>query len=545
MRRRGSLRPAGYLVAALLATAALATVSTAQIIDGEPEVQVESPAEGDVVRGQVNVTGNASHSGLDDEVDRVEVRVDNGSWREANGTDPWNLTWDTTLWASGDHQITARAWDENDDANDTSAEATVNVTVNQAPNVTVERPREGRTVDGEVDVTGVADDREDGIERVEVQVDDGPWQEAVGTNRWTFNWNTSTVEDGNHTVTVRVHDGGPAPAATDQVNVTVSNARNDPPSLRVEEPEPDATLSGPVNVTGSAHDPEGDLQQVQVRVDDGPWETARGASSWFLRWNSSTVSEGDHTLAVRADDGETRTVEFVNVTVENAAGAGVNVTHPEPGTTVRGPVEVRGTVDAAEETIESVQVRVDDGPWRDADGTTNWTFEWNSTDVADGSHRIQVRAVTADGGNATASTVVQVANEGGSLETSAVGDGIGITIESPDEGEEVASEAPLEGTVDHPEDRSVSLSYRVDDGEWRSLDVGADGSFEETVDVGDLEPGPHEITVEALDDGGASETETVTIQVQGTLEAAPGPGPVLVVAVAAGAAVAATRTRRR
>lgn len=545
MWRRGSLRPAGYLVAALLATAALATVSTAQITDGEPEVQIDTPGEGDVVRGEVNVTGNASHSGLNDDVDRVEVRVDNGTWREANGTDPWNLTWDTTLWESGHHQVTARAWDENDDGNDTSANATVNVTINQAPNVTIDRPREGRTVAGEVDVVGVADDRENNIDRVEVRIDDGPWQEAVGTSSWIFNWNTTKVKDGNHTVTVRVNDGGPAPADTDQVNVTVSNSRDDPPSLRVDEPEAGASVSGTVNVTGSAHDPEGALQQVQVRVDDGRWQTARGASSWFLRWDSTSVPDGNHTIAVRADDGKTRTVETVDVSVENAVGADVNVTIPEPGTTVRGLVEVQGTVDADDGAVDAVQVRVDDGPWQDADGTSNWTFEWDTGDVADGSHEIQVRAVTSGGGNATASTVVQVANEEGGLEASAVGGDIELTVMRPEEGEEVTSEVPLEGAVEHSEDASVSLSYRIDDGEWRSLDVGADGSFEKTVDVGDLEQGPHEITVEALDEGGASATETVTVQVQGTLEAVPAPGPAVVASAVAASAVAAARVRRR
>ncbi len=42
--------------------------------------------------------------------------------------------------------------------------------------------------------------------------------------------------------------------------------------------------------------------------------------------------------------------------------------------------------------ITKVQIKIDDGEWKDAKGTTNWSFEWNLTDVKTGKHTISIRA---------------------------------------------------------------------------------------------------------------------------------------------------------
>lgn len=77
----------------------------------------------------------------------------------------------------------------------------------------IDVPRRGATVDaGVVPVAGVAYAPTRGISRVEVRVDDGPWQEAelaAGYNddtwrQWAFRWH---AEPGTRTLTVRATDG--------------------------------------------------------------------------------------------------------------------------------------------------------------------------------------------------------------------------------------------------------------------------------------------------------------------------------------------------
>ena len=79
------------------------------------ESRIDVPGDGsDVAAGQVAVGGVAwaQHTGIA----KVEVRVDDGAWAEAQlGTDPtvdswrqWAYAWDAT---TGDHQLQVRATD--------------------------------------------------------------------------------------------------------------------------------------------------------------------------------------------------------------------------------------------------------------------------------------------------------------------------------------------------------------------------------------------------------------------------------------------------
>jgi hypothetical protein len=76
---------------------------------------------------------------------------------------------------------------------------------------------------------------------------------------------------------------------------------------------------------------------------------------------------------------------------------------PRSGATVRaGRVAVAGMAWAQHRGIQSVEVRVDDGPWRRArlgvvpstDTWRQWVWEW---DAEPGDHELRVRAITADG----------------------------------------------------------------------------------------------------------------------------------------------------
>jgi DMSO/TMAO reductase YedYZ molybdopterin-dependent catalytic subunit len=78
---------------------------------------------------------------------------------------------------------------------------------------------------------------------------------------------------------------------------------------RIDVPRPLAQLSaGRVAVGGVAWAPHRGISRVQVRVDNGPWQTARLAAAdgtdtwrqWVWAWDASS---GLHTLEVRATDG--------------------------------------------------------------------------------------------------------------------------------------------------------------------------------------------------------------------------------------------------
>lgn len=120
------------------------------------------------------------------------------------------------------------------------------------PTVTIESPEEGETVEGNITVEGSADDPDatGTVEQVEVRIDDGPWRNATDNSTleldawssWTFDWNTTDVADGNHTITARATDDGDE-NATDTVNVTVDNQADDGDDGEGETPPADVNVT--------------------------------------------------------------------------------------------------------------------------------------------------------------------------------------------------------------------------------------------------------------------------------------------------------------
>jgi hypothetical protein len=93
-----------------------------------PRALITTPAEGAVVSGFMFIEGTGTDVGADGE---VEVRIDSGDWRKADGTTAWRIAWDTEAELDGEHTISARG---TDGSGRSGGVRTVNVTVDNAPN---------------------------------------------------------------------------------------------------------------------------------------------------------------------------------------------------------------------------------------------------------------------------------------------------------------------------------------------------------------------------------------------------------------------------
>ncbi|MFQ5910987.1 MAG: NosD domain-containing protein [Thermoplasmata archaeon] len=76
-------------------------------------------------------------------------------------------------------------------------------------------------------------------------------------------------------------------------------------------------LSGVVVIEGTAGDLDGSIEKVEIRIDDGPWTEVNGTTAWSSAWDTSTVSNGRHTIEIRAFDGEAYTTIRREVNVKN------------------------------------------------------------------------------------------------------------------------------------------------------------------------------------------------------------------------------------
>lgn len=87
-----------------------------------------------------------------------------------------------------------------------------------------------------------------------------------------------------------------------------------PKGIEMDTPEEDDLVKDTKIVSGISL---GAPTEVKVKVDSGLWETATGITDWTYDWDTTTYSDGNHTIYARAYyDLEYREVS-VNVTVDN------------------------------------------------------------------------------------------------------------------------------------------------------------------------------------------------------------------------------------
>lgn len=132
---------------------------------------------------------------------------------------------------------------------------------------------------------------------------------------------------------------------------------NEPPTVSIDAPTEGEKLSGATTIEGTASDPDGSVETVEVRVDGGEWRTAEGTSDWSLSWDTQQVADGEHTIEARSFDGSDHSeTATVNVTTENPH-PDLAVTHldAEAGltsTTVTATVDNQGETEANATSLE-------------------------------------------------------------------------------------------------------------------------------------------------------------------------------------------------
>lgn len=78
---------------------------------------------------------------------------------------------------------------------------------NEPPVVWISLPWNDSLVAGVVDITGGALDDEGTLELVEISIDNGDWITITPSISWNFSWDTTTLENDEHTIRVRAFDG--------------------------------------------------------------------------------------------------------------------------------------------------------------------------------------------------------------------------------------------------------------------------------------------------------------------------------------------------
>jgi hypothetical protein len=129
---------------------------------------------------------------------------------------------------------------------------------------------------------------------------------------YSRSWNTATFVNGTHTLRARAIDW--ANNWTEStITVTVNNVDSTPPTASITSPLDGATVSGSITITAAASDDVG-VQKVRFWVDS-TYLGYDSTAAYTRSWDSTSVSNGPHTIRVQSFDLANNVSSDVTITV--------------------------------------------------------------------------------------------------------------------------------------------------------------------------------------------------------------------------------------
>lgn len=486
-----------------------------------PRVNVTSHTSGETVANTITISGTASD---DKGVMSILYSIDDGSWAFARGQENWSFDWDTRFHLNGWHTVYIRAFDGEDFSPTVSVMFLIenNATTLLPPQVTLDIPKEGAEVTGEVMFVGRAWGPNH-IESVNLSFFGKEIEAELSTSNWWVSVDTRQLPNGTIEFRATAFDGliTSDPAI---VNLTVKNTgmANAKPFVRIHSPEDGQEFNFTFIAKGNAADEESMLAFVLVRIDDGQWVAPDPVDGWIYDWiftyDTWSLENGPHTFqAMCGDDVQVSDIIQVHFIVNNDwehpyGRPNLQITSPANGSTVKGTIEIKGTADS-EPLILEIWISMDGGDPLVAEGTTSWSFVLDTLACPNGPHTIRAWAVG-----------VLIDSEIDELELWVQNDRRPMCeITWPVENQTLVEDTFIRGTAHDPEGEPVIVEIAIDSAKWCACTVdGENWSF--VWNISDLEGGKHSLRVRAFDGNLYSSIDNVDVRLVPP-DQAPSPEP--------------------
>ena len=380
---------------------------------------------------------------------------------------------DTTKFPNGKHRVRAVFFDSKGNNNATSVYVnvqngtTTTPTTNTPPTISISAPASGATVKGTVSCAASASDS-NGIQNVAFSLDGAPLS-TDSTSPYACSFDSTKLANGTHKLTAVASDALGA-TTTREVSFTVDNtvATNPGPTITWTAPANGAKLSNQAACATTVSDSDG-VAQVQYFMNDKLWRTEKVAPYTCEFWTKN-YADGAYVLKAVATDtkGATSTAQL-NVTIAN------NATTPPPNTpptlSISAPASgatVKGTVSCAASAsdsngIQNVAFSLDGAPLS-TDSTSPYACSFDSTKLANGTHKLTAVASDALGATTTREVSFTVDN------TVATNPGPTITWTAPANGAKLSNQAACATTVSDS-DGVAQVQYFMNDKLWRTEKV--------------------------------------------------------------------------
>jgi len=300
----------------------------------------------------------------------------------------------------------------------------------------------------------------------------------------TVNIDTTGLSSGSHSCDISINSNGGSETFVIGVNIIENHtyytitASVDPPGS--------GTIT--LNPSGGTYD-EGTVVTLTAVANEG---------YKFDHWSGDASEISSYTITMNSD--KNIVAYFIEVNPLNQPPT-VSITSPTEGTTVSGTVSISGTSNDTDGTVQSVQVKIDTGSWIDATGTTSWSYSWDTTTVANGSHTIYARSYDGTNYSNISSVTVVVSNIPPNQPPT-------VAITSPLNGSTVSGTVTITGTAS--DDVSVEkVEIRIDDDSWQ--EATGTTSWTYSWDTTSMATGTYNIYARSYDGTNYSDLASITV----------------------------------
>jgi hypothetical protein len=454
-----------------------ASATSRRIDNTAPTTALTDP--GTPLTGTKTLNGTASDAGSGLATLTFQYRLSSGgSWTDAcpaRTSSPATCSLNTATLADGLYDLRTLATDTA--GNSASSVVSSRRVDNTAPTVAVVAPP--AAVRGTVTLQSTSSDGSgSGITQIKYQfrpASSGTWVDActTTTSPYTCSGDTATIPDGLYDVRAIATDG----VGFSTTSATVSGRIDNTAPTSATLTSPGSPLSGSVTLSGTAADAGSGIESVRVEyapTGTTTWQTActDTTAPYSCSWATTGVTDGVYDLRSVATDLAGNTLASTTVSSRRVDNNAPTVTLTDPGSPLRGTVNVAATA-ADGGGIASVKIErksSSGSTWTTlcTDTSSNYSCSWDTTGVSDGNYDLRATATDNAGRTTTSATVtsrrvdntvptgtnVQVANGSGTAHKMDAGDTLTFTWS-----EQISSSSILSGWTG----TSTTVTVRVTD----------------------------------------------------------------------------------
>ncbi|OJF76397.1 MAG: hypothetical protein BKP49_07975 [Treponema sp. CETP13] len=276
----------------------------------------------------------------------------------------------------------------------------------EEPKAKVLEPEVGITVKDTATISGTASDK-NGIEKVQISVDNGNrYNDAIGTENWSYTFDTNIIEDGTHVFFIRVYDK----YGIEGLYSSLINIDNTDPDLELDLPLDGSVSTGKVFFSGRTMDNIG-LQTLSVSVNSiGDNKSDVPDDLSFIKLvpddiitqvvDVSDLQDGIYNIELVGGDAAGNITRISrNIELDTSKPATVaNLMYPLNGEHVNGLFNIYGRTES-ESKIVRVLLYIDEKMLTETTVSASGYFKFALTPemLEAGSHAAQIRVITEKG----------------------------------------------------------------------------------------------------------------------------------------------------